>query len=107
VCGPLQPIGDDAGPGEVELGKPWNLPGLRCTAVAGGGGGEGHRFSYLLGSHMTYLAGSHILRSWPGIRLKRSRDREGSSRTAWCANYWGGGGVPGLGVVVEGVKKVK
>ncbi len=35
-----------------------------------GGGGEGRRFSYLLESHMTYLAGSHVLRSWAGIRLK-------------------------------------
>jgi hypothetical protein len=32
-------------------------------------GGEGRGFSYLLESHMTYLAGSHVLRSWPGIRL--------------------------------------
>jgi hypothetical protein len=35
-----------------------------------GGGGEGHGFSYLLESHMAYLAGSHILRRWLGIRLK-------------------------------------
>jgi hypothetical protein len=35
-----------------------------------GGGGEGRGFSFLLESHMTYLAGSHILRSWPGIRLR-------------------------------------
>jgi hypothetical protein len=35
-----------------------------------GEGGEDHGFSYLLESHMTYLAGSHVLRSWPGIRLK-------------------------------------
>jgi hypothetical protein len=28
-----------------------------------GGGGEGRRFSYLLELHMTYLAGSHVLRS--------------------------------------------
>jgi hypothetical protein len=26
-----------------------------------------------LESHMTYLAGSHILRSWPGIQLKEHR----------------------------------
>jgi hypothetical protein len=32
--------------------------GLQCTAVAGGG--EGHGFSYLLESHMTYLAGSMV-----------------------------------------------
>ncbi len=37
-----------------------------------GGGGEGRRFSYLLESHMTYLAGSHILRSWPVIRLREA-----------------------------------
>jgi hypothetical protein len=33
-------------------------------------GGEGHRFSYLLELHMTYLADSHILRSWPEIQLR-------------------------------------
>jgi hypothetical protein len=36
---------------------------------SGGGRGEGHGFSYLPELHMTYLAGSRILRSWPGIRL--------------------------------------
>jgi hypothetical protein len=41
------------------------------TTLSGRGGGEeGRGFSYLLESHMTYLAGSHILRSWPGIWLK-------------------------------------
>jgi hypothetical protein len=32
--------------------------------------GEGHGFSHLFESHLTYLAGSHILMSWPGIQLK-------------------------------------
>jgi hypothetical protein len=43
-----------------------------CTAVVGGreGGGEGPGFFYLLESQMTYLSSSHILKSWPGIRLK-------------------------------------
>jgi hypothetical protein len=38
----------------------------------------------------------------PRLYLQRARDREGSSRTAWCPDYWQGG-VPGPGVVVEGV----
>jgi hypothetical protein len=46
------------GPAEVSAVLEWQ-----------GGGGEGHGFSYLLESHMTYLAGSHILRSWLGIWL--------------------------------------
>jgi hypothetical protein len=75
MCGPLWPIGDDAGPGEVESLKPRNPPGSSlyyCGRGGGGGGGEeGCRFSYLLESHMTYLYGSHVLRSWPGIRLNR------------------------------------
>jgi hypothetical protein len=53
--------------------NPGTCRGLHWTTVAGGrggGGGEGQGFSYLLESHMTYLAGSHILRSWPGIRLR-------------------------------------
>jgi hypothetical protein len=66
VCGPLWPIGDDAGLGEVESGKPGDPPGSPLHYC---GRGEGHGFSYLLESHMTYLAGSHIFRSWPGIRL--------------------------------------
>jgi hypothetical protein len=60
--------------------NPGTRRGLHWTTVAGGegwgrggGGGEGQGFSYLLGSHMTYLAGSHILRSWPGIRLTHSQ----------------------------------
>ncbi len=72
MCGPLRPIGDDASPEEVELGKPGDPPGSPldyCGRGEGWGRGEGHGFSYLLESHMTYLAGSHILRSWPGIRL--------------------------------------
>ncbi len=70
MCGPLQPIGDDAGSGEVESGKPGDPPGSPLDYCGmGGGGGEGQGFSYLFESHMTYLAGSHILRSWPGIWL--------------------------------------
>jgi hypothetical protein len=50
---------------------------LSCTTVAGGRG-EGCGFSYLLKSHLTYLAGSHVVRSWPGIlfptRLLTSED---------------------------------
>ena len=26
----------------------------------------------------------------PDLRLERARDRVGSSKTAWCANYWRG-----------------
>jgi hypothetical protein len=26
----------------------------------------------------------------PDLHLERARDRVGSSRTAWCANYWRG-----------------
>ncbi len=36
------------------------------------------------------------------LHLERARDREGSSETSWCADLVGG--VPGQGVVVEGVK---
>ncbi len=53
--------------------NPGTHRGLHCTTMEGGrggGGGEGRGFSYLLESHMTFLAGSHILRSWPGIWLK-------------------------------------
>jgi hypothetical protein len=53
--------------------NPGSRWGLHCTIVAGGRGGgrgEGHGFSYLLELHMTYLAGSHVLKRWPGIRLK-------------------------------------
>ncbi len=41
----------------------------------------------------------------PRLHLERASDHEGSSRTDWYADY--GGGVPGPGVVVEGVKEVK
>jgi hypothetical protein len=58
------------------LGKPENSPGsplYYCVGGGGGGlGGEGHRFSYHPESHMTYLAGSHVLRSWLGIRFIQS-----------------------------------
>jgi hypothetical protein len=80
VCGPLWPIGDDASPGEVESGKCGIPPGSLLHYSGGGRGrGEGHGFSYLLESHMTYLAGSHILRSWLGIRLTPLR-LSGSTR---------------------------
>jgi hypothetical protein len=47
--------------------------GLLSTTVAGGRGGEGSGFSYLLELHMTYLARSHIPRSWPVIQLSLSQ----------------------------------
>jgi hypothetical protein len=40
------------------------------------------------------------------LHLERARDCEGGSRTARCIDYWREG-VPGPGVVVEGVKVVK
>ncbi len=44
----------------------------------------------------------------PCLHLERARAREGGSKTAWCAGVpTVGGGVPGQGVVVEGVKGVK
>ncbi len=49
-----------------------NPTGVSTVIQWQGGEGEGRRFSYLLESHMTYLAGSHILRSWPGIQLIQS-----------------------------------
>jgi hypothetical protein len=60
VCGPPHPIGGDAGPGEVESGQCGIPPGSPLH-YSGGGRGEGRRFSYLLESH--------ILRSWPVVRL--------------------------------------
>jgi hypothetical protein len=42
----------------------------------------------------------------PRRHLERARDHEGSSKTAWFSDYWRKG-VPGHGVVVEGVKGVK
>jgi hypothetical protein len=62
--------------------------GLRSTTVAGGRGGRSWIF-YLLESHMTYLAGSRILRSWPGIQLKlpepeRSIRAQQASSTHQC-----------------------
>ncbi len=70
------PIGDDAGPGDVEQGKRRIPPGS-LLHYSGGGRGEGRGFSYLHKSHMTYLAGSHVLRSWPGIRLKYWEEYDG------------------------------
>jgi hypothetical protein len=60
-------------PGRGGVGKIQGPAGV-STVLSGrgrgvGGGGEGHGFSYLPELHMTYLAGSRILRSWPGIRL--------------------------------------
>ncbi len=69
MCSLLRPIGDDAGPGQVESGKCRILPGSPLHFSGRGGEGEGHGFSYLPESDMTYLAGSHILRSWPVIQL--------------------------------------
>ncbi len=60
-------MGDDACPGEVESGQPGNPPGSPLYYCGRGGGGEGRGFSYLLESRKTYLAGSHVLRSWPEI----------------------------------------
>ncbi len=65
--------------------KIWGPAGVSAVLEWQGGGGEDHGFSYLLESHMTYLAGfsylleshmtylagSHILSSWPGIWLNR------------------------------------
>jgi hypothetical protein len=57
---------DDAGQGEVELGKCRITP-LQWQVERE----EGCGFSYLFESHMTYLASSHILRSWQGIQLNK------------------------------------
>jgi hypothetical protein len=57
-------------PGKGGVGKLRGPAGVSAVLEWQGGGGEGHGFSYLLELHMTYLAGSHVLRSWPGIRLK-------------------------------------
>jgi hypothetical protein len=59
---------DAVGPGEVESGKTGETT---VIPLHYSGGGEGRGFSYLLESHMTYLAGLLILRSWPGIWVKR------------------------------------
>ncbi len=67
--GPRQPIGDAAGLGEVESGKPGTFLLLSCTAVAGGRAGKVADFPISGGSHITYLAGPDVRRSWPGIRL--------------------------------------
>jgi hypothetical protein len=37
------------------------------------------------------------------LHLERARDREGSSETAWCTDYWRGECLV-RGVLVEGVK---
>ncbi len=67
--------------------NPGTCRGLHSTTVAGergGGGGEGRGFSYLLESHMTYLAGSHVLRSWPGIRLKGATRPKSTMHEQYC-----------------------
>ncbi len=56
-------------PGRGGVWKIQGPAGVSAVLEWQGGGGEGHGFSYLPELHMTYLAGSHILRSWPGIRL--------------------------------------
>jgi hypothetical protein len=42
----------------------------------------------------------------PHHHFERARDCEGRSKSSWGADYWQGG-VPGQGVVFEGVKGVK
>jgi hypothetical protein len=65
-------------PGRGGVGKIQGPTGVYAVLEWQGGGGEGHGFSYLLELHMTYLAGSHILRSWPGIRvIKRKLHQDG------------------------------
>jgi hypothetical protein len=56
-------------PGRGGVGKIQGPAGVSTGLSGRGVGGEGHGFSYLPELHMTYLAGSRILRSWPGIRL--------------------------------------
>ncbi len=64
--------------------NPGSRRGLHSTTVAGGRGGgrgvggegEGCKFSYLLESDMTYLAGSHVLRRRPGIRLIHGHSKQ-------------------------------
>ncbi len=40
----------------------------------------------------------------PCLYLERARDREGSSKTAWCTDYWRGSAWAGGGGGVKGVK---
>ncbi len=85
--------------------------GLCCITVAGRGGG-GCWFSYLLESHMTYLAGSHVLRSWPGIWFKKltmSDYLHPLARGPWLKSYllsspsdW----LPGGGYTMESLSKM-
>ncbi len=57
-------------PGRVGVGKIREPAGLSAALQWKEGRGKGRGFSYLLESlHMTYLAGSHVPRSWPGIQL--------------------------------------
>jgi hypothetical protein len=48
-----------------------------------------------------------LLSEVPRLHLERARDHEQGLESAWCANYWWGGGVPGHGVGVEGAKRGK
>ncbi len=57
-------------PGRGGVGKIQGPTGVSAVLEWQGGGGKGRGFSYLPELHMTYLAGSHVLRSWPGIRLR-------------------------------------
>jgi hypothetical protein len=57
-------------PGRGGVGKIQGPAGASAVLEwQGGGGGEDRGFSYLPELHMTYLASSHVLRSWPGIQL--------------------------------------
>ncbi len=51
MCSLLWPIGDDAGPGEVESGKSREPAGVSAALLWQGGKGEDRRFSDLLESH--------------------------------------------------------
>ncbi len=55
-------MGDDAGWERWSWKNAGNYGDIYCTTMAGGEGGRS-QISYLLESHMTYLAGSHVLRS--------------------------------------------
>jgi hypothetical protein len=59
--------------GGVEKTRETTMISAALQWHGGGGGGGDCGFSYLLESHMAYLASSHILRIWPGIRTKCSR----------------------------------
>ncbi len=55
MCGPLRPIGDDAGPGEVGSGKPGDPPGSPLDYCGRGEGwGRGGRSRIFLSHWVTY-----------------------------------------------------